>query len=178
MLRKGQEGHVRAERDVLKSASLVHSPRGAEWIVRLYYSFQDRDHLYLVSHQIYFPKVAVEGLISTSFPNIYQVLEYMGGGDLLNLLIERDVFEEDFTRFYIAEVIYQLPRVPYMISDWFFVKMILAIESCHRYGFIHRDIKPDVGPFNKKSTKPDLTMTLGRTFSLTPKATLNSAISD
>ena len=33
-----------------------------------------------------------------------QVLEYMGGGDLLNLLIERDVFDEDFTRFYIAEV--------------------------------------------------------------------------
>ncbi|KAF5321788.1 hypothetical protein D9619_001986 [Psilocybe cf. subviscida] len=99
MLRKGQEGHVRAERDVLKSASLVHSPGGAEWIVRLYYSFQDRDHLYLV-------------------------LEYMGGGDLLNLLIERDVFEEDFTRFYVAE-------------------MILAIESCHRHGFIHRDIKPD-----------------------------------
>ena len=27
----------------------------------------------------------------------------MGGGDLLNLLIERDIFEEDFTRFYIAE---------------------------------------------------------------------------
>ncbi|KAF8973150.1 kinase-like domain-containing protein [Flammula alnicola] len=99
MLRKGQEGHVRAERDILKSASLVHSPGGAEWIVRLYYSFQDRDHLYLV-------------------------LEYMGGGDLLNLLIERDVFEEDFTRFYVAE-------------------MILAIESCHRHGFIHRDIKPD-----------------------------------
>ena len=34
----------------------------------------------------------------------YKVLEYMGGGDLLNLLIERDVFEEDFTRFYVAEV--------------------------------------------------------------------------
>jgi protein-serine/threonine kinase len=28
----------------------------------------------------------------------------MGGGDLLNLLIERDTFDEDFTRFYIAEV--------------------------------------------------------------------------
>ena len=28
----------------------------------------------------------------------------MGRGDLLNLLIERDVFEEDFTRFYVAEV--------------------------------------------------------------------------
>ena len=48
MLRKGQEGHVRAERDVLKSASLVNSPNGGDWIVRLYYSFQDRDHLYLV----------------------------------------------------------------------------------------------------------------------------------
>ena len=49
MLRKGQEGHVRAERDVLKDASLVSPPGGAEWIVRLFYSFQDRDHLYLVS---------------------------------------------------------------------------------------------------------------------------------
>lgn len=28
----------------------------------------------------------------------------MGGGDLLNLLIEKDVFEEDFARFYVAEV--------------------------------------------------------------------------
>lgn len=43
--------------------------------------------------------------ISISFGFIpRQVLEYMGGGDLLNLLIERDVFEEDFTRFYVAEV--------------------------------------------------------------------------
>lgn len=48
MLRKGQEGHVRAERDILRAASLVTSPGGAEWIVKLYYSFQDRDNLYLV----------------------------------------------------------------------------------------------------------------------------------
>ncbi|EJD52588.1 kinase-like protein [Auricularia subglabra TFB-10046 SS5] len=99
MLRKGQEGHVRAERDVLKAAAMAATPAGSEWIVRLFYSFQDRDHLYLV-------------------------LEFMGGGDLLNLLIERDVFEEDFTRFYVAE-------------------MVLAIEACHKHGFIHRDIKPD-----------------------------------
>lgn len=99
MLRKGQEGHVRAEREVLKSAALVSSTNAAEWIVRMHYSFQDRDNLYLV-------------------------LEYMGGGDLLNLLIEKDVFEENFARFYIAE-------------------MVLAIESCHKQGFIHRDIKPD-----------------------------------
>ncbi|CAE6478552.1 unnamed protein product [Rhizoctonia solani] len=99
MLRKGQEGHVRAERDVLKGAALVSSPTGADWIVRLFYSFQDQDHLYLV-------------------------LEFMGGGDLLNLLIEKDIFEEDFAKFYIAE-------------------MVLAIEECHKQGFIHRDIKPD-----------------------------------
>jgi protein-serine/threonine kinase len=48
MLRKGQEGHVRAERDLLKSASMVNTPTGTNWIVRLHYSFQDRDHLYLV----------------------------------------------------------------------------------------------------------------------------------
>lgn len=50
MLRKSQEGHVRAERDVLKAASLVHAPGGAEWIVKMYYSFQDRDNLYLVGN--------------------------------------------------------------------------------------------------------------------------------
>lgn len=43
MLRKLQEGHVRAERDLLESAS-----GSTKWIVRLAYSFQDVDHLYLV----------------------------------------------------------------------------------------------------------------------------------
>jgi protein-serine/threonine kinase len=28
----------------------------------------------------------------------------MGGGDILNLLTERDTFSENFTRFYVAEV--------------------------------------------------------------------------
>ena len=32
------------------------------------------------------------------------MLEYIGGGDLLNLLIERDSFEENCTRLYVAEV--------------------------------------------------------------------------
>lgn len=36
----------------------------------------------------------------------------MGGGDLLNLLILRDIFEEDFARFYIAEV------SPYSSGRW------------------------------------------------------------
>ena len=69
----------------------------------------------------------------------------MGGGDLLNLLIERDVFEEDFTRFYVAEVNYS-PALssPGVLHLNCVLQMILAIESCHRHGFIHRDIKPDV----------------------------------
>jgi hypothetical protein len=37
MLRKGQEGHVRAEREVLKAAALAGSSRGADWLVRLHY---------------------------------------------------------------------------------------------------------------------------------------------
>ena len=52
MLRKGQEGHVRAERDILKAASISGMPNGADWIVKLFYSFQDRDHLYLVSNSL------------------------------------------------------------------------------------------------------------------------------
>jgi hypothetical protein len=104
MLRKGQEGHVRAEKDLLAAAA--NSSAGAQWIVTLHYSFQDVDRLYLV-------------------------LTYEGGGDLLNLLVERDTFEEDFTRFYIAE-------------------MILAIEATHKLGFIHRDIKPDNFLFSKE----------------------------
>ncbi|KIJ30569.1 hypothetical protein M422DRAFT_267814 [Sphaerobolus stellatus SS14] len=100
ILRKGQKGHVRAKRDVLKSATLI-GETSSDWTVKLFYSFQDRDQLYLV-------------------------LEFMGSGDLLNLLIEQDVFEEDFTRFYVAE-------------------MVLAIEQCHKHGFILQDIKPDAG---------------------------------
>lgn len=101
MLKKGQEGHVRAERDLMTAAS-----ESAQWIVKLIYSFQDADHLYLV-------------------------MEYMSGGDLLNLLIEKDIFEEDFAKFYVAE-------------------MVLCIEEAHKLGYIHRDIKPDNFLFDKE----------------------------
>jgi protein-serine/threonine kinase len=67
MLRKGQEGHVRAERDVLKGAALVGNPNGAEWIVRLFYSFQDRDHLYLVHSPMLPPGCARDRLIAWIF---------------------------------------------------------------------------------------------------------------
>jgi hypothetical protein len=83
MLRKGQEGHVRAERDILKSAALVSSPGGAEWIVRMHYSFQDRDNLYLVRlfETLHFQRgahVSAMRFILISFPvrslNIWEVV--------------------------------------------------------------------------------------------------------
>ena len=45
-------------------------------------------------------------------------------GDLMTLLIHKEIFSEDMTQFYVAET-------------------AEAIESIHRLGFIHRDIKPD-----------------------------------
>ena len=75
--------------------SNVKSP----WIVDLKASFQEDDYLYLV-------------------------MEYCPGGDLMNLLIKRDILTEKEAKFYLAE-------------------LILSIESIHKMDCIHRDIKPD-----------------------------------
>lgn len=58
----------------------------------------------------------------------------MGGGDLLNLLIERDVFDEDFTRFYIAEVCYVSPLMDRislnLIHRWFWLlRAVISTDS-------------------------------------------------
>ncbi len=42
----------------------------------------------------------------------------------MNMLMQKDVFSEQTTRFYMAEA-------------------ILAVESVHKLNFIHRDLKPD-----------------------------------
>ena len=75
--------------------SRVKSP----WIVELKASFQEDDFLYLV-------------------------MEYLPGGDFMNLLIKKDILTEEEARFYTAE-------------------LILSIESIHKLDCIHRDIKPD-----------------------------------
>lgn len=92
VLNRNQVAHVKAERDILAEAD-------NEWVVKLYYSFQDKDSLYFV-------------------------MDYIPGGDMMSLLIRMEVFPEHLARFYIAE-------------------LTLAIESVHKMGFIHRDIKPD-----------------------------------
>lgn len=92
VLKRNQVAHVKAERDILAEAD-------NEWVVKLYYSFQDRD-------------------------NLYFVMDYIPGGDLMSLLIKWGIFSEELARFYIAE-------------------LTVAVESVHKMGFIHRDIKPD-----------------------------------
>merc|ERR1711953_1365387 len=87
-----QVAHVRAERDIL--VEVDHT-----WGVKMFYSFQDSDALYLV-------------------------MEFLPGGDITTLLMKKDTLSEDAAQFYIAET-------------------ALAIETIHKLGFIHRDIKPD-----------------------------------
>lgn len=103
MILKNQVTHVRAERNILAlntdaPKSQLIDPLG-RWIVQLNTSFQDTHNLYLV-------------------------MEFLAGGDLMGMLIEKDTFSEEATRFYAAEA-------------------ILAIEAVHALGYIHRDIKPD-----------------------------------
>lgn len=45
-------------------------------------------------------------------------------GDMMTLLMKKDTLTEEQTQFYISET-------------------VLAIDSIHKLGFIHRDIKPD-----------------------------------
>ncbi|KAK4337032.1 hypothetical protein RND71_043380 [Anisodus tanguticus] len=92
ILKRNQFAHVKAERDILAEAD-------NEWVVKLYYSFQDEK-------------------------NLYFVMDYIPGGDLMALLIKVGIFEESLAKFYIGE-------------------LVLAVESVHKMGFIHRDIKPD-----------------------------------
>uniref|UniRef100_A0A914HAA0 non-specific serine/threonine protein kinase n=1 Tax=Globodera rostochiensis TaxID=31243 RepID=A0A914HAA0_GLORO len=74
-----------------------------QWITNLHYAFQDEKNLYLV-------------------------MDYYVGGDLLTLLSK---FEEEHG------------HVPEHMAKFYVAEMILAIDSVHRLGYVHRDIKPD-----------------------------------
>ncbi|KAM7034532.1 citron Rho-interacting kinase isoform 4-T4 [Acridotheres tristis] len=70
------------------------------WIPQLQYAFQDKKNLYLV-------------------------MEYQPGGDLLSLLNRyEEQLDENMVQFYLAE-------------------LVLAIHSVHQMGYVHRDIKPE-----------------------------------
>lgn len=112
LVQKKDTGKIYAMKTLLKSEmykkdQLAHvkaerdvlAGSDSPWVVSLYYSFQDSVNLYLI-------------------------MEFLPGGDLMTMLIRWQIFTEDITRFYMAEC-------------------VLAIEAIHRLGFIHRDIKPD-----------------------------------
>ena len=82
-----------------RNEQLVMSKIKSPWIVELKASFQEDDYLFLI-------------------------MEFLPGGDLMTLLIERDTFTEEEAKFYIAE-------------------LICCLESIHKLDCIHRDIKPD-----------------------------------
>jgi len=69
------------------------------WVVKLHFSFQDELNLYLV-------------------------MEFLQGGDLMTVLMDKDILLEESTRFYVAEI-------------------ALAIVSVHKLNYVHRDLKPD-----------------------------------
>ncbi|KAK9269915.1 hypothetical protein L1049_025488 [Liquidambar formosana] len=73
MLSRGQVEHVRSERNLLAEVD-------SRCIVKLFYSFQDSDFLYLI-------------------------MEYLPGGDIMTLLMREDLLSEEVARFYIAESI-------------------------------------------------------------------------
>ena len=83
----------------IRNEQLFMSKVKSPWIVELKASFQEDDYLYLV-------------------------MEFLPGGDFMNLLIEKDKLTEEEAKFYTAE-------------------LILAVESIHKLDCIHRDIKPD-----------------------------------
>lgn len=51
-------------------------------------------------------------------------MEYLVGGDLMTLLIKKDILTEHEARFYISQ-------------------LVVAVETVHKMDYIHRDLKPD-----------------------------------
>ncbi|KAI0859761.1 kinase-like domain-containing protein [Xylaria cubensis] len=112
LVRKKADGSIYAMKSLVKShmvqgGQLAHvraerdilAESDSPWVVKLFTTFQDTNFLYML-------------------------MEFLPGGDLMTMLIKYEVFSEDITRFYMAEI-------------------VLAIEAVHKLGFIHRDIKPD-----------------------------------
>jgi serine/threonine kinase 38 len=73
MLEKEQVAHVRAERDVLVEAD-------HQWVVKMYYSFQDHVNLYLIMGEL-LPKNARNDVANVFSP--YFLIEYLPGGKFL-----------------------------------------------------------------------------------------------
>ncbi|KAL3498670.1 hypothetical protein ACH5RR_041402 [Cinchona calisaya] len=79
MLRREQVEHVRAERNLLAEVA-------SHYIVKLYYSFQDAEYLYLI-------------------------MEYLPGGDMMTLLMRAGTLSENVAKFYIAQSVLAIESI-------------------------------------------------------------------
>ncbi|KAI6679685.1 hypothetical protein NL676_033566 [Syzygium grande] len=79
MLSRGQVEHVRAERNLLAEVA-------SHFIVKLYYSFQDAEYLYLI-------------------------MEYLPGGDMMTLLMREETLTETVAKFYIAQSVLAIESI-------------------------------------------------------------------
>eukprot|EP00164_Ancoracysta_twista_P002971 GFYU01003958.1.p1 GENE.GFYU01003958.1~~GFYU01003958.1.p1 ORF type:complete len:854 (-),score=245.74 GFYU01003958.1:112-2673(-) len=70
---KNKTDQVKAEKNILHQMSNAY-------VVRLYYTFQSKE-------------------------NLYMVMEYLNGGDLASLLVAMDIFEEPMAKLYAAEIV-------------------------------------------------------------------------
>ncbi|CAM9608622.1 unnamed protein product, partial [Ectocarpus sp. 13 AM-2016] len=120
LVRKKDTGVVWALKSMTKDAMVVKNQVGhvqAErdilaasdnaWVVGLEYSFQDDI-------------------------NLYMIMEFLPGGDLMSLLMKEDIFPEAATR-----------QASATCFPNYMAEMIVAVATVHRLGYIHRDLKPD-----------------------------------
>jgi protein-serine/threonine kinase len=70
--------------------------------------------------------------------NLYLIMEFLPGGDMMTLLIKQDTFTDEITRFYVAEC-------------------VMAIDSIHTLGFIHRCVRQnsEAEIISDRDIKPD-----------------------
>ncbi|KAJ2413083.1 serine/threonine-protein kinase dbf2, partial [Coemansia sp. RSA 2524] len=73
LVRLGEVQHILTERDILRTSR-------SEWLVKLLYSFQDQNSLYLA-------------------------MEYVPGGDVRTLLNQNGILRHQIARFYVAEML-------------------------------------------------------------------------
>ena len=106
MVRRGQVEHVRAERNLLAE---VDSP----CVVKLYYSFQDEDFLYLIMEYLPGACAMLPSPVPCAWhPPLSRAAVWLlllthrlgAGGDVMTLLMRKDTLTDEETRFYIAQV--------------------------------------------------------------------------
>ncbi|KAI9489326.1 kinase-like domain-containing protein [Zychaea mexicana] len=113
IVRHKHDGHVYAMKTLNKAHVLSHHERT--------FCMEER-HVLAQPGQSWIPKLH---WAFQDDDHLYLVMEYAGGGDLFSALLRQDneCLTEDEARFYIAET-------------------IVAVDSLHKMGYIHRDIKP------------------------------------